>query len=121
MAQIAEAIEQLGDVRDALAGADAGRITTWNDDAASHRRRLLETELAGGPLYELRVSVPNRPGVVAEIALELGRAGVNITDMALYPAPDMSEGVVALWIAGEPQAARAQDLLAALGLPVARA
>ena len=41
------------------------------------------------------------PGVVAQLALELGRAGVNITDMALYPAPDMSEGVVALWIAGE--------------------
>jgi len=27
---------------------------------------------------------------VAQIALELGRAGVNITDMALYPASDMT-------------------------------
>ena len=44
--------------------------------------------------------MPNRPGVIAQLALELGRAGVNITDMALYPAADMSEGVVALWIAG---------------------
>ena len=35
-------------------------------------------------------SVPNRPGVVAEVALALGRAGVNILDMALYPASDMS-------------------------------
>ena len=33
--------------------------------------------------------VPNSPGVVAEIALELGRAGVNIQDMGLYPAADM--------------------------------
>ena len=95
--------------------------TEWNDGAAEDRRRLLEAQLAGGPLFELRASVPNRPGVVAELALELGRAGVNITDMALYPAPDMSEGVVAMWIAGEEEARRAEELVGRLGFPVARA
>ena len=85
--------------RRARAG-DAERVTAWNDAAATDRRRLLEGQLAGGPLFELRASVPNRPGVIAELALELGRAGVNITDMALYPAADMTEGVVALWISG---------------------
>jgi hypothetical protein len=58
--------------------------------------------------------------VVAQLALELGRAGVNITDMALYPAGDMSEGVVALWISGERAARRAEELVAGLGFPVAR-
>ena len=82
---------------------------------------MLEAQLAGGSLFELRASVPNRPGVIAQLALELGRAGVNITDMALYPAADMSEGVVALWIAGEEAARRAQELIAGLGFPVARA
>ena len=38
--------------------------------------------------------------------------------MALYPAADMSEGVVALWIAGEDEARRAQDLVRRLGFPV---
>jgi hypothetical protein len=38
--------------------------------------------------------------------------------MALYPAADMSEGVVALWIAGEAAAARAQQLIGGLGFPV---
>ncbi len=33
--------------------------------------------------------MPNRPGIVAQVALELGRAGVNIVDMALAPASDM--------------------------------
>ena len=65
--------------------------------------------------------MPNRPGVIAELALELGRAGVNITDMALYPAADMSEGVVALWIAGDEPARRTEQLVAKLGFPVARA
>jgi prephenate dehydrogenase len=65
--------------------------------------------------------VPNRPGVIAELALELGRAGVNITDMALYPAADMSEGVVALWISGAEAATRTEELVSRLGFPVARA
>jgi prephenate dehydrogenase len=120
-ARIDDTIERLADVRDALRSADATRVTEWNDAAATDRRRLLEAQLAGGPLFELRASVPNRPGVVARMALELGRAGVNITDMALYPAPDMSEGVVALWIAGEEHSRRAEQLVSELGFPVARA
>jgi prephenate dehydrogenase len=117
-AQIAEVIDRLGAVRDALVAGDEPAVTAWNDAAAVDRRRLLEAQLAGGPLFELRASVPNRPGVIAQLALELGRAGVNITDMALYPAPDMQEGVVALWIAGEDEARRAQDLVGRLGFPV---
>jgi prephenate dehydrogenase len=120
-AGIDDTIERLRAVRAALQAADGTGITDWNDGAAADRRRLLEAQLAGGPLFELRASVPNRPGVVAQLALELGRAGVNITDMALYPAPDMSDGVIALWIAGEDPARRAEELVASLGFPVARA
>jgi glucokinase len=39
--------------------------------------------------------------VVAQVAVELGSQGVNIVDMALYPAPDNASGVIALWIAGD--------------------
>jgi prephenate dehydrogenase len=119
VAQIEQTIERLGAVRDALIAGDEVAVTDWNDAAAEDRRRLLEAQLAGGPLFELRASVPNRPGVIAQLTLELGRAGVNITDMALYPAPDRSEGVVALWISGEQEARRARDLVRQLGLPVA--
>ncbi|MBV8990931.1 MAG: prephenate dehydrogenase/arogenate dehydrogenase family protein [Solirubrobacterales bacterium] len=119
--QIEQAIGRLDQVRAALLAGDRQRITAWNDAAGLDRRRLLEAQLAGGPLLELRASVPNRPGVIAELALELGRAGVNIVDMALYPAADMTEGVVALWIPGGTQAQRAQELIGTLGFPVARA
>ncbi len=120
-AELESTIERLESIRVALAAGDAATIERWNEAAAEDRKRLLEAQLAGGPVFELRASVPNRPGVVAELALELGRAGVNITDMALYPAGDMSEGVVALWIAGEQPAEKAQELVAGLGFPVARA
>ena len=92
----------------------------WNDGARDARRRLLEGDLAGGEVRELRVSVPNRPGVVAEVALALGRASLNIVDMALYPAPDNTTGSIALWIAGDEDAREAEALIGALGLPVAR-
>jgi prephenate dehydrogenase len=119
--QIEDMVARLQAVRKALVAGDGRRLEAWNDAAAEDRRRLLEAHLAGGPVFELRASVPNRPGVIAELALELGRAGVNITDMALYPAADMSEGVVALWIAGEAPADRAQALVSELGFPVVRA
>jgi prephenate dehydrogenase len=88
---------------------------------AAERERLHGAGLLGGPVHEVRVSVPNRPGVIAEIALALGRAGVNIADMALSPSPDNSQGVVALWVGGEGQAERARELIAQLGFPVVTA
>jgi prephenate dehydrogenase len=118
--RIDEAVRRLGEVRAALAAADPAAVSAWNARARDDRRALLETELAGGPVHELRASVPNQPGVIARIALELGRAGINITDMALHPSADMRDGVVGLWIAGDAAAARAEELVAGLGFPVAR-
>ena len=119
-AELKQFSQQLDEVRLALAARDVRWLERWNETAAVDRRRLLDAQLAGQELFELRVSVPNRPGVIAEIALALGRAGINITDLALYPAPDMREGVVALWIAGADRARRTEELIGELGLPVAR-
>jgi len=112
---------RLAEVRAMLDGGDAAGVTAWNDAARAHRDALLGAGLVGGSVHELRASVPNRPGVIAEIALALGRAGVNIADMALSPSQDNSQGVVALWIGGEEDAARASELVAALGFPVVQA
>src|SRR5688500_480495 len=104
-----------------LSSRDGDVVSSWNDCAREDRRRLLEADLTGGEVCELRVSVPNRPGVVAQVAVELGRNAVNIVDMALYPAPDNASGSIALWIAGADEAARAGALLSALGFGVASA
>ena len=95
-----------------------GAVEDWNERSRADRRELLEASVPGGPVHELRLTVPNRPGIVAQVALELGRAGVNIVDMALAPAADMRSGAISLWIAGDAEAARAQELIAALGFPV---
>ncbi|MGH2957755.1 MAG: prephenate dehydrogenase/arogenate dehydrogenase family protein [Solirubrobacterales bacterium] len=121
---VAEEIEtiarRLGEAAELLRGGDREALGAWHADAAGRRRELLEAELAGGPLHELRVTVPNRPGIVAEIALSLGRAGVNIEDMALYPAADMSSGAISLYVAGDEEADRATELVRELGHDVSR-
>jgi prephenate dehydrogenase len=117
--------ERLSDVRALLQRGNAGAISEWNERARSDRETLLGAGLAGGvggeTVLELRASVPNRPGVIAELALALGQAGVNIVDMALSPSEDNRQGVVALWVRGESHAIRGQELIAELGFPVARA
>jgi prephenate dehydrogenase len=104
-------------VLDRLRSADAAALERWIEGAKADRQRLLELELVGGPVSELRVSVPNRPGIVARIALALGEAGVNIVDMALYPAADMQSGAIALWVSGEEAAEQAVELIDELGYP----
>jgi prephenate dehydrogenase len=120
IAVIDELGQRLEGIRGALQDGDPAAVTAWNERARADREALLDAGLAGAPAHELRASVPNRPGVIAEIALALGRAGVNIADMVLSPSEDNSQGVVALWIGGEEQAARAQALIADLGFPVVR-
>jgi prephenate dehydrogenase len=112
--QIDETVARLQEARAALAGADADAVARWQEQAAGGRRALLEVGLTGGTVRELRVAVPNRPGVVAELALELGRAGINISDMSLAPSPDGTSGVIALWIR-DSEATRAEQLIGALG------
>jgi prephenate dehydrogenase len=121
VALIDETQGRLTEVRDALASSDRAAIERWNDAARSDRDALLGAGLAGGAVHELRAAVADRPGVVAEIALALGRAGINIVDIALSPSQDGNQGVVALWIAGEEQTQRAVTLIEDLQIPVARA
>ena len=116
---VAAAVEALGgrlqEAAELIRSGDREAVAAWHAHAAEDRRRLLEEDLAGGPLSELRVVVSNRPGTVAELALELGRAGVNIQDMALYPTPDMTSGAVSVWVAGAEEARRAAGLIEKLG------
>lgn len=116
--QVDGAIERLREARELLAGGDAAALQAWQQAADGRRRQLLETGLAGGPVRELRAAVPNRPGVIADIALTLGREGINIADMSLTPSPDNTSGSVSLWVAEE-HAARAAELLGDLGVSAA--
>jgi prephenate dehydrogenase len=109
---------RLAAVAELLRSGDANAIRRWNDAARQARDRQLAAAQPDGPVTELRVSVPNRPGIVGELAVALGKAGVNIVDMALAPAPDNRSGAISFWISGDRSTERARELLEELGLPV---
>ena len=115
-AQIDDLVARLVQVR-SLLDADAD-LAGWQAQAADQRGALLEVGLLGGAAREIRASVPNRPGVVAQLALALARAGINITDMSLAPEADNRTGVVGLWVR-ESDARRAIEIVAELGFPAA--
>jgi prephenate dehydrogenase len=116
---VADSVEAVARRLDAAAalirGGDTAAIGAWHAAAGEDRRRLLEAERPDGPLHELRIVVANRPGTMATLALALGEAGVNIEDMALHPAADLTSGAVSLWVAGEAQAERGAALVRELG------
>jgi prephenate dehydrogenase len=112
--------ERLSQARRLLASGDREALHEWNERARAEKEQLGRAEGAAEPARELRVVVPNRPGVIAEIALALGRAGVNIADLALSPSEDNRQGVVALWVRGEAQLVRALALIGELDFPVVR-
>lgn len=114
-AAIREAINGLKHAAEVIGSGDPDRISAWQSAAAADRAALSAAEDGAEATHELRVLVPNRPGVLAELAIGLSREGVNIADMSLDPAPDMSSGAISLWIAGEEETERARELILDLG------
>ena len=112
VAELDGALSELGRMRERLvAGED---LRDWQEHAAQESDALRAAR-AGEELTELAVVVPNRPGVIADVALTLSREGINIADMSLAPSLDMATGSLDLSVpAGSED--RARELLAGLGL-----
>ena len=110
---------RLAAVRDLLAAADADGITAWNDSAGLQKSKVASEPASGGQAKAIRVGVPNRPGVLAEIALALGEAGIDLVDLQLHPAADRATGTIVLWIEGQDHLTRATELVESLGHRVA--
>jgi prephenate dehydrogenase len=118
-AAISEQRGRLEEVERALAASDRKWLHGWISAAAEGRERLRAasaTPALEAP-WRVVVSVPNRPGVLSEIAVALGHAHVNIEDMSLRPAPG-DEGELALVVAGEETARRAAAMVAERGYAV---
>ena len=114
-------VDRLQRAAELVRSGDTEALAAWQVAAREDRRLLLEADLAATPLLELRVSVENRPGTAAEIALALAGAGVNIEDMSLFPASDQRTGAISLWIGGTAEADRAAEIVRGLGHKVAAA
>src|SRR6476620_7026218 len=56
--EIDAAVSRLQEASELLRSGDRDAVAAWHEQAGSRRRELIETEIAGGPLHELRVRVP---------------------------------------------------------------
>lgn len=108
---------RLGDVAAALRAGDRDWMLAFVQDAAGARARLREPHPEAGAAQPLRVvvAIPNRPGVISEIATALGHAHINIEDLSLHPGPPDGEGELVLVVDGADAAAEAVRLVEARG------
>lgn len=109
-------IEQL---EQALDAGDAGFLARWIAEAGRNRGRMLSEAYPDlGTLQQLRVHVPDRPGVLAGITQALGAERINIEDFELQHVSPERGGTLRLFISGEGEAERAARLLEEQGYGV---
>ena len=86
----------LQQVRTLLVDADDARLLALLERARLARRNLPVGIPAAEELVELRVPVPDRPGVLAEVTTLAGRLGVNIVDVEIAHSLEGGGGVLVL-------------------------
>jgi prephenate dehydrogenase len=87
--------------------------------ARSARRNLPIGVSTATDFVELRVPVPDRPGVIAEVTTLAGRLGVNVIDVEIAHSPEGGRGVMVLLVAAVDADAYERGLHD-LGYPVSR-
>jgi prephenate dehydrogenase len=107
---------ELAALRTHVAGADRGALHDALDRAARARRALPAGVVLPERLAELRVPVPDRRGVIAEIATLAGDLGVNISDLEIAHSVEGDRGVIVL-VVDAGAAASLRDALAERGYP----
>ena len=93
--------------------------STCSRRAAIARRSLPAAAVRPERLAELRVPVPDRPGVLAEITTLAGSLGVNISDLEIAHSAEGERGVLVLVVAAD-SAHVLQEGLADRGVQVDR-
>jgi len=116
---LAEHRRRIEQLEAALESGDAGFIARWIGEAGGNRRQMLAQAFPDpGELHQLRVHVPDRPGVLAAITQALGAQRINIEDFELHHVSPERGGTLTLLVTGEGEAQRAAALLESQGYGV---
>jgi prephenate dehydrogenase len=76
-------LDELGRARELVQEAERGPLLEFFERAQAEGRSLPARSVAVGPLVELSIPVPDRPGVLAEVTTLAGGHGVNIADLEI--------------------------------------
>ncbi|HMD44904.1 MAG TPA: prephenate dehydrogenase/arogenate dehydrogenase family protein [Acidimicrobiales bacterium] len=115
---IVDALDRLlGDlqgVRDQVAGGDRASILVALERASAARRALPARVARPESLAELRIPVPDRRGVLAELTTLAGDLGINIYDVEIAHSAEGPRGVLVL-VVDAAEAATLHDAVTAHG------
>jgi prephenate dehydrogenase len=91
-------IDQLSEVRRIVAEGDRDALSSLLERARTARQNLPPRGIRPASVAELRVVVPDRPGVLAEVTTLAGELGVNIYDLEIAHSAEGPRGVLVLVI-----------------------
>jgi prephenate dehydrogenase len=80
-------MKELERVRDLVAAEERAPLLDFFEVARAEGSSLPARSEGAGPLVELSMPVPDRPGVLAEVTTLAGRRGVNIVDLDISHGP----------------------------------
>ena len=87
-------------MRDHVAGHDRAALLDTLERASAARRNLPARIARPDHLAELRIPVPDEPGVLAEITSLAADAGINIYDIEIAHSAEGPRGVLILVVDG---------------------
>jgi prephenate dehydrogenase len=92
-------VEALSEMRRVVADGDRAGLLSLLETARAARTNL-PSRVAGRPeeLVEMRVPVPDRPGVLAEVTTLAGELSVNILDLEIAHSAEGDRGVLILLV-----------------------
>jgi prephenate dehydrogenase len=92
-------LDELGRVRSIVADGDRDALLALLADARAARRNLPVGIPVEETLVELRIPVPDREGVIAEVTTLAARFGINIADLEIAHSLEGRAGVLVLVVA----------------------
>ena len=106
--------ERLDEARRIVAEGDRDALVALLERARHARRNLPARAPRPEEVVEVRVPVPDRPGVLAEVTTALGELGVNVRDLEIAHSVEGDRGVLVLVVDAQ-AAPRARAALAERG------
>lgn len=99
VAALDDYVGALGRVRAIVAGGEREQLLELLEHARAARRNLPVGIPVDATLFELRIPVPDREGVIAEVATLAAQFGVNISDLEIAHSLEGRQGVLVLVVA----------------------
>lgn len=107
-------IESLRKFRIALVSSDEKEIKQFLAEAKKIKTKIQGLLVKEDEIYFLRVLIPDKPGAISDVTVEIGAKGINIKDMQMIHLEE-NKAVLECMIAGKDKVKKAAEEIAKLG------